>query len=156
MSSTSDQIYSKFQSVVKTVKTDLAKKGVAIPVKNADGTVRLEQFTIIKESSGFYAIKDRHGDLVIDKINLPQTAALLANGLALGRWIDKSLYNIDQEYGYKLFEEELFKRNGSRNLKNKNVDRADMLFTKSKIAHGKVERAKREILSSFEKLRNLN
>lgn len=156
MLSTSDHIYKNFKLVVNSVKAELAKKGVAIPRQNEDGSVNIDRFKILKASTGFYKIINFRGDILADKINLPQTAAVLANGLALGKWLDLEIYKADQEYGYKLFEEQLYKKNAVRSLKNNNIDRADMLFTRSKIAHFKVETAKKTIMSSFEKLRRLN
>lgn len=155
MSSTTDRVYAKLNTVAQTVKADLKRKGIAIPVKNSNGTVSLENYTISKQMSGFYSILDRHGDIIIDQINLPQSAALLANNLALGRWIDTGIRTLDTEYGYRSFEYELFKKNANLSLKNKNIDRADMLFTRCGIAKSKVESAKKQIIASFEKLRNL-
>lgn len=156
MLSTSDHIYNKFQNLAKTVKADLAKKGLAIPRKNGDGTISVERFKIVKGSTGLYSIVDSNNETIVNNINLPETAVLLANGLALGKWLDQELYNVDRDYGYKLFEEQLYKRNAVASLKQNKVDRADMLFTRSKIAHSKVESAKRTIQHSFEKLRRVN
>ena len=156
MHSTSDQVYNKFKTVANAVKEELKRKGMAIPVKNQNGTITLETFTILKNHAGFYEIKDRRGDVVVSGINLPQTAALLANGLALGRWLDEKIYNLDREYGYRLFESDLLKKNATKNLKKNNVDRAEMLFTKFSIEKSKVDTTKREIVSCFEKLRNLH
>jgi hypothetical protein len=155
MSSTTDRVYAKLNTVAKTVKEDLKRKGIAIPVKNSNGTVSLESYTISKQTSGFYSILDRHGDTVINQINLPQSAALLANSLALGKWIDTGIRRLDTEYGYRSFEYELFKKNANQSLKNKNIDRAEMLFTRCEIAKSRVESAKKQIIASFEKLRNL-
>lgn len=155
MSSTTDQIYKKLNTVAQTVREELRKKGVVIPVKNSNGSIKLENYTIVKQKTGFFTIFDKHGDAVVEKINLAQSAALMANSLALGRWLDTNIRDLDREYGYKSFEYELLEKNASKNLKNNNVDRADMLFTKSKIAKNKVESAKNQILSNFEKLRSI-
>ena len=155
MSSTTDRVYAKLNTVAQTVKADLKRKGIAIPIKNSNGTVSLENYTISKQVSGFYSILDRHGDIVIDQINLPQSAALMANSLALGRWIENAIRSLDTEYGYRSFEYELFKKNANQSLKNKNIDRAEMLFTRCEIAKSRVELAKKQIIASFEKLRNL-
>jgi len=154
MSSNSDQLYKSFRNLAETVKTDLRKKGIVIPVKNSDGSITLDRFTITKQD-GFYYIKDRQGEVIVDKINLPQSAILMANGLALGRWLDDRIFNLDKEYGFRMFETDLFKKHATANIKKKNLDRADMLFTKFKIAQDKLKTAKHEITSNFEKLRNL-
>ena len=156
MSSTSDQLLKKFKIVATTVKKNLKSKGVAIPVKNTDGSVSLELYKIIKDSSGFYVIKNKRGDVVLDKINLPQSAALLANDLALGRWANNALYKLDQEYGYQMFERELIKKHAEKSLKNKNYDRAEILYTKLNILNSKISEGKKSIVGSFEKLRNIH
>ena len=103
----SDQVYNKFKTVAKTVKEELKRKGMIIPVKNPNGSITLDSYTIIKLKNGFYEIRDRHGETVVGNINLPQSAALMANGLALGKWLDEKIYNLDREYGYKSFERDL-------------------------------------------------
>jgi hypothetical protein len=145
-------VYKKLQIVSDQVKKELQQKGVAIPLRNNDGSITLGNYTIAKRN-GFYAILDYSKEVVVDQINLPQTAAILANNLALGKWIDEKILRFDRHYGYAEFEETLHTRMAEKNLK-KNVDRADMLFTKSKIKHAKKEDFKREIFKSFEKLRN--
>jgi hypothetical protein len=110
---------------------------------------------IIKEKSGFYSIKDYSNETVIEKINLPQTAAILANGLALGKWLDNEIVSIDRHYGYSLFQETLTKQGAQKSLLRKDVDRADLLFTKSSIARTKKLIARQQIYDRFEKLRRL-
>jgi hypothetical protein len=156
MSKISDHLYTKIEKVASTVKEDLRKKGIVIPIKNKNGSITIDRFTIIKEKTGFYVIKDQRNEVVVQGINLPQTAALLANGLALGKWIDTDLYNVDQSYGYKLFETELFQKSAGISLKNNNIDRAELMFTKATIASSKVEQFKKQIINSFEKLRRLH
>ena len=156
MPSTSNQLLDKFKFVVNNVKQELNNKGIAIPVKNNDGSVSLEKYTIVKSSQGYYVIKNRRGDVVLDRINLPQSAALLANGLALGKWADTELYKLDQEYGYKLFECELLKEHAENSIRKKNIDRAEILYNKLEMLKVGVKSSKGKILSSFEKLRNLH
>lgn len=148
-------LFRKIETVAKTVREELRSKGYVLPVKNSDGSITLENYTILKQPTGFYSILNSHKETVVDKINLPQTAAMLANGLALGKWLDDELYRFDQEYGYKMFEQELFKKRAVGCLKNNNIDRAEILFIKAKIAHDKVENVKKHIFGSFEKLRRI-
>lgn len=156
MYSISDHLLKKFKIVADTVKKDLKKQGLVVPVKNSDGTVSIDSFIIFKDRYGFYNIKNRAGDVVVDKINLPQTAALLANNLALGKWINDEIYSLDREYGYRLFEAALLKKNASLSIKKSNYDRADLLLVKLNISQKKVEIAKNRIVSTFEKLRNIH
>lgn len=150
-----DEIYKKIEYVAKTVKVQLQKKGFVIPVKNDDGSISLEGYTIKKDKDGYFVILDRRDEIVVDKINLPQTAALLANGLALGKWLDDKIYNIDQIYGHKMFENVLCSTLARKNLAQRNIERAEILFTKASIAKAKTEQVKKEVMQSFEKLRRL-
>jgi len=156
MTSTSDQVLKKFKLVADIVKKDLKQRGIAIPTKNRDGIVSMENYSIVKNANGFYSIKNRIGDTVIDKINLPQTAALIANSLALGMLTEQRFYRLDQEYGYMSFEVDLLRQHAARSLKKKNLDRAEFLYTKLNIAKIRVETTKASIMYSFEKLRNLH
>jgi hypothetical protein len=156
MSLVSDQILKKFKIVVSNVKNDFKKQGIAVPVKNSDGSIALDQYFVIKESTGFYSIKNKLGDIILGNINLPQSAMLLANSLALGRMIDTKLYNLDQEYGFRTFEVELLSKRAHSSLKKNNVDRADFLFTRLGIAQARGNSAKATIFNSFEKLRKIH
>lgn len=145
-------VYRKLELVSNKIKRQLQSKGIAIPVKNDDGTITLGNYTILKKN-GFYSIVDHSNEIIVDKINLPQSAAILANSLAVGKFLDDNILRYDRKYGYAEFEEQLHYRSAERALKT-NIDRADVLFTKSKINYYKKQEAKREILKSFEKLRN--
>lgn len=143
-------IYQKLQELTQQVKTRLEKKGIAIPFKNSDGSIKLGHCTIVK-NQGFYSIFDNLGYVVVEKINLPHTAILLANNYALGKFLDKGLLALDREYGYADFEEKL-DLNLARKISKTNPDRADTLLIKSKIKKNKKDEAKRLVLKSFEKL----
>jgi len=147
-----DTVYKKVERLAKVVQNDLRKKGLVIPVDNPDGSVSVDNYTIIRDRSGFYSILNRSGDTVVDKINLPQTAALLANNLALGRFVDDKLLKHDRQYGYSLFEEQMAKKIITN---HKDWDKVDVMQTKIEIAQHKKMSAKRTIMFSFEKLRSL-
>lgn len=150
-----DFVFKKIENLAKIVKADLRKKGLVVPVENNDGSVTVDAYTIVKKVTGFYAIVDRFSEVVVDDINLPQTAAVLANNLALGKWLDSDLLRQDKIYGYKLFEEQLLNNHGSTNLKKLDYDKAEVNFTKAKIARYKKMNAKEAVLKSFDKLRRM-
>jgi hypothetical protein len=85
---------------------------------------------------------------VVDHINLPQTAILTANKLALGQYKDTELLINDTKYGYSEFEEELYKRA----LKNNTITNFDIKLSKYGTASIKKEAYKRTIDNSFQKL----
>jgi len=156
MSLTSDQLLKKFKALADNVKQDLKKKGYAIPLERENGSISLENYVIEKDLDGFFCIKNHVGDVIQKNINLPQSALLIANAFAVGKMGDKNIYNLDQEYGYGVFEMTLLKKNANRSLKKKNIDRADFLYTKLKILEFRVRSTKNTIISRFEKLRNLH
>jgi hypothetical protein len=150
-----DQVFKRVETLAKEVKQDLRKKGLVVPRDNGDGTITVDRYTIVKGKTGFYSILDHHNDTIIDGINLAQTAAVIANSLALGRWIDTDIVKQDKQYGFNLFEEELSKKHAEDSLKKHNIDRAEVMYTKLNIARQKKLSAKAYIVSSFEKLRRL-
>jgi hypothetical protein len=147
--------YVELEKIATEVKKDLHRKGIAIPTRLKDGTISVEGFRIVKDSSGFYTINNKRNQPVVTGINLPQTAALLANDLALGRWMNTDILKQDRNYGYQLFEETLAKVRARKSLKKNDIDRAGLLFTRYEVAHAKTDSIKQQIVLSFEKLRRL-
>jgi hypothetical protein len=151
MKPVTEDLYKKIVKVSTEVKKEFRSKGLVIPIENKDGSVTLDNFTINKDSNGFYAIINSRGHIVVEQINLPQTAAVLANGLALGKLLDNDLLKKDQEYGYALFDELLHEQAVGRSNK-KSLDYFDLRLTKCMIARAKKEHYKSDIVKSFEKL----
>ncbi len=151
MKQISEHLYKKLQQVTVEVKKSLSQKGIAIPVKNDDGSISIGLYTV-KKVNNHYQIWDYSQEVVVDCINLPHSAIILANGLALGRYLDSDLLNKDRYYGYAAFEEEYYKKIAQKNL-SKNIDRADLAFTKSAVNKGKKDMYKEDILKTFEKLK---
>lgn len=149
-----DLLYTNIVSIATTVKTALRKRGIVIPVANDDDTVSVGSYTILRDLDGFYSIIDyKHSDIAFG-INLPQTAAILANSLALGKFLDTQLLQTDREYGYALFEESLQKRAAKSHIK-KSLELYEIIMTKCLIATHKKELHRQVILNRFEKLRNI-
>jgi hypothetical protein len=151
MKPVSEQLYKKIIKLSDSVKSDFRRKGIAIPVKNNDGSITLGNYSIKKKSDSFYYIVDYSGEVIVDKINLPQTAAIIANNLAVGKWIDDHVLTQDRNYGYALFEETLYKKH-AENSRKKDPDRMVVMLTKSKINRTKKENCKKDIMHSFVKL----
>jgi hypothetical protein len=147
-----DEIYQKVKQLSSNVKEQLRSQGIVVPTKTQDGLIRVGYYKIKKSKSGFYSILNHSDEAIIEFINLPQTAAILANKLALGKWVDEDVLLADRKYGHALFEEELHTTLAERNLKSNNLDRADVMFTKRNIAKYKKEQSKKTIANGFEKL----
>lgn len=151
MDQISEKVYKQLKQLTVEVKNDLRRKGVVVPVKNDDGTVSIGFYTV-KKANGYYQVFDHTDDIIVDQINLPQSAIIIANNLALGKFVDKEILNSDRNYGYAAFEELLHKRFAEKNMP-KNVDKADVYFTKSAVNKSKKDRYKADILRTFEKLK---
>jgi hypothetical protein len=147
-----DTVYEKIKQLDRSVKENLRKQGVVIPKKYRDGSIGVGYFRIIKERTGFYSILDYRNEAVVEGINLPQTAAILANRLALGKFLDDLVLNNDRRYGHALFDETLHIHLAERNIKKNKLDEADLFYTKAKISKHKKDRLKQEIDSGYEKL----
>jgi hypothetical protein len=143
-------IYKKIEFLSNEVKQNLKKKGIIIPSKNDDGSVNIGFYKIVKTDYG-YSILDKFGEAVIERINLPQSAVVLANDLALGRFKNDNILNHDRYYGYAAFEEELHSKIASKKS-NKSRDTYEIVSTKASIARAKKETHRRTLLSSYQKL----
>ena len=152
MKQTPDDIYKKVKQLGLDVKEQLKRQGIIVPTKTPDGSIRVGYYTIKKNKTGFYSILNYSNESVVEFINLPQTAAMLANRLALGKYLDSELLDADRRYGHALFEEELHLTLAERNLKSNNVDRADVMFTKFKISKHRKEQHRKTIFNGFDKL----
>lgn len=145
-----EKLYSRLLNLSNNLQKKLYFKGFVIPYTDDNGSVIIGNYKIIKQDK-FFLILDFENEVVVDQINLPQTAAILANNMALGKCLDKDILSIDRKYGYAMFEEELHKKIAEKNLK-KNIDRADMSFTKAKLSKHIKEQCRVQIVRSFEKL----
>jgi len=151
-----NDLYSKIEELSKNSKEKLLQQGVIIPVKNNDGTISVGRYYIKRKKNGFYCILDFEKDIIIDNINLPQTAAVLANRLALGKFVNDDLLETDTKYGYALFDEELHNKLAEKSLASKSLDRMDIMTVKSRISKEKKEEYMKTVMRSFNKLIRFN
>lgn len=151
MNNIPNDLFKKIVKLSDEVKENLRKKGIVIPTENQDGTINIGDFKIVKTQTGFYNVIDRYKEIVVENLNLPQSAVLIANGLALGKWKDTKVIDLDQKYGYALFEEQLHKRAVDKSEK-KSLEYFDLNMTKCLIAKAKKERNRTELVQSYEKL----
>ena len=148
-----NDLYEKIERVSDKIRADFRQRGIVIPVKNTDGSINIGRFRVVNQHTGFYAIYNSNGEVIVEGINLPQTAALIANDLALGRILDPRIVKQDQEYGFALFKETLY---GHRAKDTKiNFDSFELAKMKESIAKNRKEQFHRGIVQRFEKLRKL-
>jgi hypothetical protein len=152
---TNNQLFKKVEQLAEGVKKDFRSKGLVIPVLEDDGSVRFDDYTVTRNKQGFYVILNLVRTPIVENINLPQTAIILANNLAIGKMVDDKILDHDKQYGFSLFEEEQYTRIAQSSAKKQDWERVDTLIIKKNIAHIRAESAKKNILSSFEKFRRL-
>jgi hypothetical protein len=145
-----DQLYKKIDVLSQEIKKQFLKKGIVIPLQSRDGSIKLGRYVVKKEETGFFTILDIRGDIVCDRINLAQTAILVANNLALGRSLDHRMLENDRNYGYAMFEEMVQKRSLT---KCREESRACLLTIKLGKSSSKKALYRKQIINSFEKLR---
>jgi len=146
------RLFRNIYDLVLDVKQTLRDKGFIVPIKHKDGSVRLNQFTVSKQPNGVYSIVDSAYRVRYNDINLPQTAVLLANDLALGRYADAKILELDRQYGFYTFEQQQLKRVVEKCIKNKDWIRVDACSIKEVNAKEKAKNTKRLIVASFEKI----
>lgn len=144
-------IFEKIESLTRGVLKNLRSKGIVVPIENDDGTITIGRYSIIK-SQGFYQIVNYANEILVPNINLPHTALMIANDLALNKFIDSKTIELDRNYGYALFEEQLYKKISK---KQKSYEDYDIVVTKGLVARAKKEHNKRAILAHFDKLRKI-
>jgi hypothetical protein len=147
-----NSVFNQFETVAKRVLTNLKTRGHIVPIQHNDGTLHYEKFVVAKNKDGLYTVKSKN-IVYYNNINLQQTAAVVANDLALGKFVDNNLLILDRDYGFKLFEEELYQQAAKR--KKNNIDQVIFYNTRKQIARSHKEEIKNRILKSFKKLINI-
>ena len=146
-------LFIKVEKIAKTVIDSLKKKGYVVPSSLPNNRVNFDGYIVGRDQEGFYYISNPRKDILIDKINLPQTAAVVANNLALGKSAVDSLLVQDKYFGYKDFDQAIFKR--AMNRSKQNIDQFTYWQTRHNDAKHQAKSHRSAIVNSFEKLRSL-
>lgn len=144
-------LFKKIVRLSEDVKRDLKNQGIVVPTENNDGSISVGAYKIIKNSNGYYSVVDHKNDELVGDINLPQTAVIVANNLALGKFKDLKVIETDKHYGYALFDELLHKKAVEKSSK-KSLEYFDLMLTKCLIARAKKENYKKDLILSYKKL----
>lgn len=147
-----NNVFNQFELVARRVLSDLKGKGYVVPIHGNNGSINFEKFSVVKNKNDRYTVFSKNV-VYYDDLNLPQTAAIIANDLALGRILDDNLVNLDRDYGFKLFEEELYEKAAKR--KKNTIDQVIFYDTRKRIARAQKQALKERILKSFRKLTNI-
>jgi len=143
-------VVGKMEKVANAVISDLKSKGYVVPVKNPDGSIQYDKYLVIKTNNGLYQVKNKSGKIYADNLNLPQTAAVLAHNMALGNLPDEKLVTLDKNYGYRAFDEDLYRAAYHRAAND--VDLKILYQTRYEIAKQRKNQFKTQIMKSFRKL----
>jgi hypothetical protein len=147
-----EKTFKQIDVLSRQARQQFLEKGVVIPSQDADGKIHIGRYVVSKNSNGFFTILDNRENIIVDGINLAQTAILLSNRLALGKMLDTALLEKDRKYGYALFEETLQKQALSR---SHDVDKICLLINKLEKSTFLRESYQRYIVSNFEKLKKI-
>jgi len=140
-------------SIIKqNVKRELKKKGMVPARTTKDGNVQVGNYVIEKDSNDLFLIKDIDGISLYEKINLAQSAIILANNLALGIKTTHDILFYDNYYGHYLFSEQHCKHLYDKSRARKDYDQAEIVFEKLTTSRLKKKYYYNIITSGFDKL----
>lgn len=121
-----------------------------LPVKTQEGIL---VGSILIKSDGSYKSLYRKNELLYANINLNCATIKIANLLAKGVGTIKceAIYKADQEYGKWFVDSQMLRNQYEKSNKNKDFERADMLWARYIESRNRAEAAKRsvEALVSF-------
>ena len=148
---TEKNLFEQFEQLAQAVKQEFKSKGIVLPTQQKNGSIRIGTYSVVKRT-GAYFIKNSRDRDVVGPLNLAQTAIIIANDLALGRWVDDQLIENDKWYGYKAFAEQAATACATKASKDKDPDKVDYILGKAAIACEQKLFYKKNIDSRFNKL----
>lgn len=98
----------KLSAASKSVKEQLKKRGVIVPIKTTYG-VLMGDIKVVKTDLG-YNVLNKIGDVVYNNLYFIQTAIVVANALALNQSVKKSLIEDDAKAGANEFDLTMYKQ----------------------------------------------
>lgn len=150
------QLFKDTYELLVDVKQKLRNQGFVVPKRNRDGSVSVGSYTIIKDRAGLYKILNSQRQSIFHGLNLPQTAIIVANDLALKKmWIDQELLAADRQYGYSVFEEQQCSRLIQKTQSKQDWSRADIMQVKQGQAKIRADQAKKTVLARYAKMNQI-
>lgn len=147
-----DNVYEKIVKLTRQTCENFKSRGIAVPVADEQGNIRVGKFTIIRKNDGQYQIKDQIGQIVYNNINLPQTAILVANSLATNQRVDNKVLKSDLVYGTKMFDDANYSRLSKIYLKRRQISQSLNMSIQSDYAADQAMRARDTVIKTYEKL----
>lgn len=151
MQTTKKNLFDKVTKLARTVKQDVKDKGLVVPVRLPNGNIQVGSYTIVK-SNHQYFVRDKGNRNLAGPLNLAQTAAVIANDLALGRKLDAVLIRNDAWYGYREFDEQVANNIAEHARKEKDYDRAELSQYKATLAQEQKLEYKKNVDLRYSKL----
>lgn len=145
------RIFNQIANIALRTKEEFREIGVVIPTTNERGRIKIGRYIIDKNSKGYF-IQNSYDEVVYSEINLPQTALLVANSLALGKVVNQNILNYDIQHGFSEFEELNYQRLSKNLMHKKDWERYQAILIKQELAQERAEFAKKEIQRAFAKL----
>lgn len=148
------KVYNKIVDLALKTKEEFKARGIVIPTKNDNGELTIGRYIVIKENNNYNVLNSRR-EIVYSNLNLPHTAILVANSLALNQPVSRTLLDHDYRYGCSEFDEENYRRIAESLMNKKDWERYESILVKQETAQEKSEISKKEIIRSFQKLSHL-
>lgn len=130
------------------IRKELSKN--IIPIKTEKGIL---VGSILIVSNGSFKTLEKNGEKLYENINLNKAAIAISNLLAFNNnsQLPDQIFNADKEYGKWFLDSQLLRSNYEKAMKNRDFDRADMLWARYQESKNKTLIAKKKV----EKLINI-
>ena len=130
------------------IRKELSKN--IIPIKTEKGIL---VGSILIVSNGSFKTLEKNGEILYENINLNKAAIAISNLLAfnISNQLPDQIFNADKEYGKWFLDSQLLRSNYEKAVKNRDFDRADMLWARYQESKNKTLIAKKKV----EKLINI-
>lgn len=151
MTAYNKDIVKELVSLNRATVRNLRTKGYVPPVRTSEGKIKVGSYIIDKDDQGLYFITDDCKNIVVAQINLPQSAAMVANKLALGIRTDKEILTFDTYYGNYVFDEQNC-QNLLKKCKRHQKDKAEIILEKLQNARARKKFYYNKIIQGFTKL----
>ena len=147
-----NKIYNTIVSLTEKAREDLKNCGVAVPIQDKNGKIKIGKYEIIRKGDGQYKVINDQYETVYDNLNLLQTAILVANSLATNQRINREVLRQDLVYGTKMFDDINYDRLSKTYLNQRKFKQSANMSIQSDYAADLANRARNAVLKTYEKL----
>lgn len=151
-----NNVYNRIVNLTQKVCEDFKKRGIAIPIRDKKGNIKVGKYLIVRNSEGQYKIVNDRFEILYNNINLPQTAILVANSLATNQNVNKEVLRQDLVYGTKMFDDINYTRLSKIYLSQRKFKQSVNMSIQSDYAADLANRARDAVIKTYEKLFRLH